>query len=205
MTESENRALARTSAVLLLAAMLRYGLSAREGPPVVHPDSATSLSRLLVDTEQDRDETARRQAPLAPGEKLDPNRASEIEFDRLPGVGPAMARSLVEARAVRPFQRPEDLLAIRGIGPATLERIAVFLDFSKAPRPASGASGSLLDLNAATAPELERLPGVGPAWAGRILEERTRRGGFRAVDDLRDVSGIGPATLERLRPLVRVR
>jgi competence protein ComEA len=50
--------------------------------------------------------------------------------------------------------------------------------------------------------DLEGLPGVGPALAGRILAERERIGGFAQVEDLLAVRGIGPATLERLRPLV---
>ena len=61
-----------------------------------------------------------------------------------------------------------------------------------------------LDLNAATAEELDGLPGVGPATAAKILEYRASQGGFASVDDLDAVSGIGPATLEKIRPLVTV-
>jgi competence protein ComEA len=61
-----------------------------------------------------------------------------------------------------------------------------------------------VDLNTADGPELETLPGVGPATSAAILEHRGRIGSFESVDQLIDVSGIGPATLEKLRPLVRV-
>ncbi|WP_418608174.1 ComEA family DNA-binding protein [Georgenia sp. SUBG003] len=61
-----------------------------------------------------------------------------------------------------------------------------------------------MNLNTATAAELDELPGVGPAIAQRILEWRELNGGFGSVEDLDEVSGIGPATLERLRPLVTV-
>jgi competence ComEA-like helix-hairpin-helix protein len=61
-----------------------------------------------------------------------------------------------------------------------------------------------LDLNAATAEELDGLPGVGPATAAKILEYRASHGGFASVDELDAVSGIGPATLEKIRPLVTV-
>jgi competence ComEA-like helix-hairpin-helix protein len=57
-----------------------------------------------------------------------------------------------------------------------------------------------LDVNLASAAEFERLPGVGPALAARIVEVRTRDGPFASVDDLRRVRGVGGATLERLRP-----
>ena len=61
-----------------------------------------------------------------------------------------------------------------------------------------------LDVNLASAAELERLPGVGPALAARIVEARTRDGPFGSVDDLLRVRGVGGATLERLRPRLAV-
>ncbi len=66
-----------------------------------------------------------------------------------------------------------------------------------------GLVGSL-ELNAATRSELEALPGIGPALAGRILEHRARMGGFQRVEDLLDVSGIGEKTLSRFRAYVYV-
>lgn len=60
-----------------------------------------------------------------------------------------------------------------------------------------------LDLGRATAADLERLPGVGPKRAQAILALRARRP-FRRVRDLLRVRGIGPKSLARLRPLVRV-
>ncbi len=67
-----------------------------------------------------------------------------------------------------------------------------------------GGSQAPVDLNTAGAAELEELPGIGPALATAILEWRDTNGGFASVEDLDLVSGIGPATLERLRPLVTV-
>jgi competence protein ComEA len=68
---------------------------------------------------------------------------------------------------------------------------------------AAGPAGPV-DLNAATVEELDRLPGVGPTIAAAIVEERERRGGFRTVDDLLDVRGIGEVRLAELRDRVRV-
>lgn len=62
-----------------------------------------------------------------------------------------------------------------------------------------------VDLNAATAEELEGLPGVGPAIAAAIVEHRERHGPFTSVDGLLEVRGIGPARLEQLRDHVVVR
>lgn len=61
-----------------------------------------------------------------------------------------------------------------------------------------------VDLNLATRGELEALPDVGPALAERIVREREERGRFRDVSDLRRVRGIGPKTMERLRPWICV-
>lgn len=59
-------------------------------------------------------------------------------------------------------------------------------------------------LNSAAAAELEQIPGVGPVLAGRIVEVRELMGGFAAVEDLLDVSGIGEAKLAALREHVIV-
>ena len=69
---------------------------------------------------------------------------------------------------------------------------------------ATGGSTALVNVNTATEPELETLPGVGPVTAAAIIDYRTKNGPFAAVDDLIDVSGIGPSTLEQIRPFVTV-
>ena len=62
--------------------------------------------------------------------------------------------------------------------------------------------GGLVSLNRADAAALETLPGVGPALAAAILAHRDEHGPFTDIAQLDDVAGIGPATLERLTPLV---
>lgn len=59
-----------------------------------------------------------------------------------------------------------------------------------------------LDLNRASASQLDALPGIGPVLAGRIVEQRAKQGAFHSVDELLAVRGIGPRLFERLRPLV---
>ena len=61
-----------------------------------------------------------------------------------------------------------------------------------------------VDLNAATAPDLDALPGIGPVLAQRIVEHRERNGPFRSVEQLDDVPGIGPTTYAELAELVTV-
>jgi competence protein ComEA len=62
---------------------------------------------------------------------------------------------------------------------------------------------SSIDINRASASELQRLSGVGPEMSKRIIDERNKQP-FKSVDDLRRVRGIGPKTLERLRPNITV-
>lgn len=64
--------------------------------------------------------------------------------------------------------------------------------------------GAPVDLNSATAPQLDELPGVGPVLAQRIVDYRGQHGGFHSVDELRQVSGIGDAKFADLKDLVRV-
>ena len=79
------------------------------------------------------------------------------------------------------------------------------------PGPAASAAGSpgpdpgaLVNLNTASIAELDELPGVGPVTAQAIVDWRTGNGGFRSVDQLLDVDGIGEKTLADLAPLVTV-
>ncbi|WP_197358627.1 ComEA family DNA-binding protein, partial [Streptomyces clavuligerus] len=60
-----------------------------------------------------------------------------------------------------------------------------------------------LSLATATVEQLDALPGVGPVLARHIVDHRTRHGGFRSVDQLREVRGIGDRRFADLRPLVR--
>jgi competence protein ComEA len=70
--------------------------------------------------------------------------------------------------------------------------------------PASGAAPPApVSLNTATADQLDTLPGVGPVLAQHIIDYRTRHGGFRSVDELRQVNGIGDRRFADLRDLVR--
>ena len=71
-------------------------------------------------------------------------------------------------------------------------------------RPDSLLPGEAINVNAAGAGDLDRLPGIGPAKAEAILAYREEHGPFQTVDGLLEVSGIGPVTLENLRPYVSV-
>ncbi|NLG28964.1 MAG: ComEA family DNA-binding protein [Chloroflexi bacterium] len=85
---------------------------------------------------------------------------------------------------------------------------------SPIPTPGAAAStarsgaitppGALINVNSATLAELDALPGIGPAYAQRIIDYRTEHGPFTSPEQLRNVSGIGPATYERIAGLITV-
>ncbi|MGT2528355.1 ComEA family DNA-binding protein [Streptomyces nojiriensis] len=70
--------------------------------------------------------------------------------------------------------------------------------------PGTGSAAGPLSLGSATVDQLDGLPGVGPVLARHIVDFRTARGGFRSVEDLRQVNGIGERRFADLRALVRL-
>jgi competence protein ComEA len=71
-------------------------------------------------------------------------------------------------------------------------------------RPIERASAPITDLNHADRAELEQVPGIGPTLAKEIENHRRAKGPFKSVDELRQVKGIGPVTLDKVRPFLRV-
>jgi competence protein ComEA len=123
-----------------------------------------------------------------------------------------LARVLVDAEQIHVPEKGEEGAtngtgpdAAAQSGPAGSEPMT-----QAAPGGAAGGSdgaeagGALVDINTADAAALEALPGVGPAIAQRIVEHREQNGPFSSVDALTEVSGIGPATLEKIRPQATV-
>lgn len=161
--------------------------------------------------------------------QIDLNTAGKPELMQVPGVGPHLADAILTHRRDRGrFAAVDDLGQVKGIGGKTLDKIRPWVTVaeplvdSDAPieveklerkpvaKPAAAARGKLqpgdppLDVNAADEAELQRLPGVGPTLARRIVEARTTER-FKSADDLRRVKGIGAKTLESFRQYVTVK
>jgi competence protein ComEA len=126
-----------------------------------------------------------------------------------------------------PGQRVADAIdaaggALANADPNVLNLAAPIADGDRIAVPAAGATSTAaghshagsgtdaadaagpVDVNAASAAELETLPGIGPATAAAILDYRERNGPFASVDDLDAVPGIGSAKLDVIRDLVTV-
>jgi competence ComEA-like helix-hairpin-helix protein len=176
-----------------------------------------------------RDSTMRQSRPLAQGERIDADSASAVELSRLPRVGLALARTIVADREANgAFRQLAGLDRVAGVGPGLLRTLEPYLSFGDsaaaevfarrpdaeigtafAPPPPGGLfapkldrPGTALNVNRATAVELERLPGIGPSLARRIVADREARGPFATVQALDRVPGIGPALVGRLGTLV---
>ncbi len=79
---------------------------------------------------------------LPPGERVDLNRASVTELMRLPGVGQKRAQAIVAHRTRQPFRRTEDVLAVKGLGPAWLAKVKANVQVSGAPPAATPAAAA---------------------------------------------------------------
>jgi competence protein ComEA len=130
--------------------------------------------------------------------------------------GPVSGADTIGLNMARPVGDGEQIVV--GLAPAPGQPAALGSSVASGTSPVPGApgpagpvsgtvkpkAGEVLDLNAATVEQLDALPGVGPVTAGAIVAWRQANGKFTSVDQLADVDGIGPARLEKLRPLVRV-
>lgn len=128
---------------------------------------------------------------------------------RLP-VGARVADAIAAAGGVTKRRAAESVNLARVVADGEQIVVTLVLPVSTtgvtpgAPMTTGGRSSTPVDLNLASADQLEGLPGVGPVLAERIAQWRSDNGPFRSVDELGEVSGIGDATLAELRPLVRV-
>lgn len=156
-------------------------------------------------------------SPAASGPGPVANGAAKVVVDvggkvRRPGLrrlpaGARVADALRAAGGVRPGADMEGLNRARLLvdGEQILVGEPATAAAAAPPGGAAGASAPAgpVGLNTATLEQLDTLPGVGPVLAQHIVDYRTEHGGFRSVDELREVNGIGDRRFEDLQNLVR--
>lgn len=156
----------------------------------------------------------------SPGPSADPTASGEVVVHvaglvAKPGVVvlPGGSRVVDAVEAAGGAQPTVDLTSLNLArvltdGEQILVGVAAPPDSSDAGGAGSGGGGAdpsgTVDLNSATAEQLDTLPGIGPALAGRILDWREQNGRFTAVDELREVPGIGEKKFAALTGLVSV-
>ncbi len=203
METGDARSVRFAAATLLAVSVVRWAVWGGSAGPAT--TGAGVLGALSEEESRAVAVAERANTPLAEDERIDPNRADVTELDRLPGVGATTALAIVSAReSGAVFRVAEDLPEVPGIGLRTVDRLRPLLDLEEPLIPRIRQNGAVrpdaspIDVNRASAAELETLPGVGPVLADRIVDER-RRGRFASLEDLTRVAGVGPATIDRLR------
>ncbi len=166
---------------------------------------------------------------------LELNTASIESLEELPGIGPSMAERIVAYRIeVGGFSYIEQLMEIPGIGEAKLNGLRPYLSIDttlakiliRKPYnvlledtvkkqtttldtlplwPIKLKPGEKLELNTAKIEDLQRLPGIGLAFAQRIHNYRERLGGFYTVEQLKEISGLGEAKYIGLQPYLTLK
>jgi competence protein ComEA len=208
MPPAECRALLLLLALGVAGQAVRY-LATKPGEPV---GQVQLLGTLSAGSPLAHKDSAIRQArPLESGERVDVDQAPLSELTRLPRVGPRLAKVILADRTERgPFGSLSGLDRVPGIGPGLLKLIEPHVRFSgQAAQPGGPASATRsadpLNLNTASATQLDSLPGIGPAKAAAILQYRQEHGPFSSVEDLGKVPGFGPGAMARLQQRLTVR
>lgn len=172
---------------------------------VDRPAETLARARSQVDSALSAEAAAA--VPLAPGERIDLNTADIVTLRRLPGVGRSRAAAIIDDRRKRgPFRSVQELVRVPGIGEGLTRSISEYVETSYRSRGlVDSRDAGLLDLNRAQINELEQITGIGPALAARIVAARAARGRFRSLEELLEIPGIGPKSLQILREAAYVR
>ncbi|MGI8520364.1 MAG: helix-hairpin-helix domain-containing protein [Actinomycetota bacterium] len=189
-------------AVMVGAVVLGLVLWARGAPTTVAPPARS--------TAQQRDPVGAAIAP-SPEPVLLVHVAGAVHRPGLYEM-PAGARVADAVKAARGPTERSDLDALNLAEPLQdglkidVPRRGEAVAAAPAPQPGASAAGPAVpvNLNVADQAALETIPEIGPVTAAAILEYRTQVGSFSSVEELLEVSGVGPATLEAMRPYVTV-
>jgi competence protein ComEA len=169
--------------------------------------------------------TAATTEPKAKSEKVNLNTADAAELEDLPGIGPAHAKAIIEAR---PFKSVDDLDRVKGLGKARIDALKDLVTItapaaakttttkttaktpSKTPSKTADATtkdmpklkpGQKVNLNTASKEELDALPGIGAVLSERIIEARP----FKTIEDVMKVKGIKEGEFSKIKDMITVK
>lgn len=122
--------------------------------------------------------------------KIDINTASISTLCSLPGIGPGLAKQIIDYRKKHgPFTELSELNNVPGLGPKRIERIEDRLSLKKEQKEVQ--SSKYIDINSASSNKLCTVPGIGPKMAQKIINYRIKNNGFKSLEELMNVPGIG--------------
>ena len=165
--------------------------------------------------------TAATTEPKAKSEKVNLNTADAAELEDLPGIGPAHAKAIIEAR---PFKSVDDLDRVKGLGKARIDALKDLVTTTapaaaktttskttaKTPSKTADATtkdmpklkaGEKVNLNTASKEELDALPGIGAVLSERIIEARP----FKTIEDVMKVKGIKEGEFSKIKDMITVK
>ncbi len=145
--------------------------------------------------------------------KYDLNSVTLEELKTIPKIGEKKAKDILSFREQNGFESRADLMKIKGIGEKTFLKIKDYFyefegekkDFGENELFEQEIIITKININTATEEDLMTLIGIGPAKAKRIIELRQKLGRFDDVDQLLEVKGIGPKTLDKFRKQIYLR
>ena len=141
-------------------------------------------------------------AASTPGH-VDLNTADLTALEGLPGIGPVLAQKIIDAR---PFKSVDDLTRVSGIGQSKLDAIKGLVTVGTIGTAASKlAPGQKIDINTATAEQLDALSGIGPVKAQAIIDYRTANGKFKAIEDIMKVKGIKEGEFAKIKDYIVIK
>lgn len=216
---------ATLSRLLPLVTVGGAGAAARHAvqAPTATPPAATGDLGLLIQAAPVQAEPASpAEALVTPSPaagRIDINTASAAQLMDLPGIGASIAALIVTSREQQgPFSSCSDLQRVTRIGAKTVANLEHLClagsggtpqrSTSSATRPAPrspAAANGLVNVNSASAAELDTLPGIGASYAARIIADREQNGPYSSCADLQRVNGIGATTVANLEHLCTTR
>ena len=143
--------------------------------------------------------------------KININTASSEELQKIPYIGPKKAEKII---AGRPYRRIEDIIRVHGFGEKTLDKIKDHITAAGTGlddyRPSAERTKVLkvkkarqtlkININTASSPQLQKLSGIGPKTAAKIIAGRP----YKRIGNITNVHGIGEKTFERLKDYITV-
>jgi competence protein ComEA len=186
------------SAVLVVGLAPRFWPPSAEGPALVD-DGLAGLDGLGPVYEEETPDAPEELIVYVSGAVAAP------DVYRLP-PGARVKDAVVAAGGLRADAAAEQINLAEAVGDAQHIHVPTLAGpAGLAPQGADAevGTGGLIDLNSASAAELEELPGVGAVLAERIVARREEAGPYGSVDELREVTGVGPKLFEQIAPLVR--
>lgn len=167
---------------------------------------------------------------IRPTHVIDINVAGNKALQALPGIGASYAAHIVEYRQRHgPFTSKNELLQVKGIGEKRLEKIRPLIKIGEPAKSAETIQAvepampqkiintqkreskaeheeyhSIVNVNTASSKALQKLPGIGPTYADRIIKYRQTNGAFDDMDELLKIKGIGKKRLAKIKPFVKL-